>query len=143
MEYIYIPGYLPIPINYVLEQYKDELAFNEEKNQESNSISQMSKKLYGENNIINDINNIYNSILPKNKIEKKEKNLNLEESIKKGIKDISKQLNSDPLQQCPLTLACFYHCDLILTEQEEYNLNLEINDTVAEFKNKIKIDRNK
>ena len=120
MEYIYIPGYLPIPINYVLEQYKDELAFNEEKNQESNSISQISKKLYGENNISNDINNIYNSILPKNKIEKKEKNLNLEESIKKGIKDISKQFNSDPLQQCPLTLACFYHCDLILTEQEEY-----------------------
>ena len=138
---------MPIPINYVLEQYKDELAFNKEKNQESNSTSQISTTLGGENNSINNINeiknNIYNSILSKNEGTKNEKKLNLEESIKKGIKDISKQFNSDPLQQCPLTLACFYHCDLILTEQEEYNLNLEINDTVSEFKNKIKIDRNK
>ena len=138
---------MPIPINYVLEQYKDELAFNKEKNQESNSTSQISTTLGGENNSINNINeiknNIYNSILSKNEGTKNEKKLNLEESIKKGIKDISKQFNSDPLQHCPLTLACFYHCDLILTEQEEYNLNLEINDTVSEFKNKIKIDRNK
>ena len=80
-EFIYIPGYLPIPINYLYEQYKNELLFNKDnKNQESNSNSQLSTTSDGEQNIINNINN--NLI---NKI-KKEKKLNLEESIKKGIK---------------------------------------------------------
>ena len=41
-EFIYIPGYLPIPINYLYEQYKNELLFNKDnKNQESNSNSQL------------------------------------------------------------------------------------------------------
>ena len=120
--------------------------FNKEKNQESNSGSQLSTKSDDEHNIINNINinnNIYNSSFPKNKIIKKEKKLNLEDSIKKGIKDISNQFNSNPLQQCPLTLSCFYHCDLLLTEQEEYNLNLEIKDTIAELKKNIKKGKNK
>ena len=134
-EFIYIPGYLPIPINYLYEQYKNELLFNKDnKNQESNSNSQLSTTSDGEQNIINNINN--NLI---NKI-KKEKKLNLEESIKKGIKDISVQFNSNPFQQCPLTLACFYHCDLALSEQEESSLNMEINDTIKDLK--IKRDKN-
>ena len=134
-EFIYIPGYLPIPINYLYEQYKNELLFNKDnKNQESNSNSQLSTTSDGEQNIINNINN--NLI---NKI-KKEKKLNLEESIKKGIKDISVQFNSNPFQQCPLTLACFYHCDLVLSEQEESSLNMEINDTIKDLK--IKRDKN-
>ena len=128
-EFIYIPGYLPIPINYLYEQYKNELLFNKDnKNQESNSNSQLSTTSDGEPNIINNINN--NLI---NKI-KKEKKLNLEESIKKGIKDISVQFNSNPFQQCPLTLACFYHCDLALSEQEELSLNMEINDKIKDLK---------
>jgi len=134
-EFIYIPGYLPIPINYLYEQYKNELLFNKDnKNQESNSNSQLSTTSDGEQNFINNINN--NLI---NKI-KKEKKLNLEESIKKGIKDISVQFNSNPFQQCPLTLACFYHCDLALSEQEESSLNMEINDTIKDLK--IKRDKN-
>ena len=134
-EFIYIPGYLPIPINYLYEQYKNELLFNKDnKNQESNSNSQLSTTSDGEQNIINNINN--NLI---NKI-KNEKKLNLEESIKKGIKDISVQFNSNPFQQCPLTLACFYHCDLALSEQEESSLNMEIDDTIKDLK--IKRDKN-
>ena len=119
---------MPIPINYLYEQYKNELLFNKDnKNQESNSGSQLSSTSDGEPNIIN--NNFKNKT-------KKEKKLNLEECIKKGIKDISDQFNSDPFQQCPLTLACLYHCDLILSEEEESSLKYEINDIIKDYKNK-------
>ena len=131
----------------MLEQYKNELLFNKEKNQGSNSGSQLSTKSDEEHNIINNINinnnNIYNSSLLKNKIIKKEKKLNLEESIKKEIKYISSQFNSNPFQQCPLTLACHYHCNLLLNEEEEYNLNLEIKDTIEDYKKKMKNERKK
>ena len=60
----------------------------------------------------------------------------MEECIKKGIKDVSDKFNSDPFQQCPLTLACFYHCDLILSEEEESSLKYEINDIIKDYKNK-------
>lgn len=139
-EYIYLPGYLPIPLNYLYEQYKKGMKNNFEKYQETNSISQISTTSDGEHNLINNNinNNINNLSIQKNKSIKKEKKLSLEESIKKGIKDISDVFNLNPLENCSLTLACYYHCDLNLAAHEEYYLNLEINDVVQKHKKNLK-----
>ena len=126
-EYIYIPGYVPIPLSYLYQLSK------KEKNQESNSVSQLSTTSDGELNIINNnTNNIfnYNSMMPTNKEEKKEEKLNLRESIKKGIKDISNFYNSNNSEACPLSLASYYHCNLTLSANEEFYLNLKMNEFI-------------
>ena len=38
-------------------------------------------------------------------------------------------------------MACYYHCDLTLSENEEYYYNLKINDIVNNFKMKKKNDK--
>jgi hypothetical protein len=93
----------------------------------------------GEHNIIN-INNTNNnnSIITINKEEKKEKKLNLEESIKKGIKDISNFYNSNISETCPLSLACYYYCNLNLSANEEFYLNLKLDEFINESKGRMK-----
>ena len=135
-EFVYIPGYLPIPLTYLYQHFKYGANHNKEIYQESNSVSQLSTTSDGDYNIINNNNN---SNLVNNKTSKKEKNFkNLEESIKKGIEDISNIFNSSQFEPCPLTLACYYHCDLTLSANEEYYYNLKINDIVNNFKMKKK-----
>ena len=135
-EYIYIPGYVPIPLSYLYQLSK------KEKNQESNSVSQLSTTSDGELNIINNnnTNNIfnYNSMMPTNKEEKKEEKLNLRESIKKGIKDISNFYNSNNSEACPLSLASYYHCNLTLSANEEFYLNMKMNEFIKDSKERIK-----
>ncbi len=139
-EYIYIPGYVPIPLLYLYQQFN-----KKEKNQESNSVSQLSTTSDGEHNMINNntnsnYNNIYNynSIMPINKDEKKDEKLNLRESIKKGIKDISNFYNSNNSDSCPLSLASYYHCNLTLSANEEFYLNLKLNEFIKDSKKRIK-----
>ena len=139
-EYIYIPGYVPIPLLYLYQQFS-----KKEKNQESNSVSQLSTTSDGEHNMINNntnsnYNNIYNynSIMPINKDEKKDEKLNLRESIKKGIKDISNFYNSNNSDSCPLSLASYYHCNLALSANEEFYLNLKLNEFIKDSKERIK-----
>ena len=122
-EYNYMPNYI-IPLNYL---YQYQLIYNKDKYQENNSFSQKSTTSEGEYNINN--NHLNNSSKTK-----KEKNLNAEEYIKQGIKNISDIYNSNPLEQCHLTLACHYHCNLILTENDEYYLNLKLKDISNNYK---------
>ena len=96
----------------------------------------MSTTSDGEHNIININNN--NSIITINKEEKKEKKLNLEESIKKGIKDISNFYNSNISETCPLSLACYYYCNLNLSANEEFYLNLKLDEFINESKGRMK-----
>jgi len=134
-EYIYIPGYIPIPLSYLYQQQ-----FNKkEKYQESNSVSQISTASEGEHNIINN-NNIYNynSIMPINKGEKKEEKINLKESIKKGIENINQFYNSNRAETCPLSLACYYHCNIALNANEEFYLNMKLNEFIKERKENMK-----
>ena len=116
-----------------------------EKNQESNSVSQLSTTSDGEHNMINNntnsnYNNIYNynSIMPISKDEKKDEKLNLRESIKKGIKDISNFYNSNNSEGCPLSLASYYHCNLTLSANEEFYLNMKLNEFIKDSKERIK-----
>ena len=139
-EYIYISGYVPIPLSYLYQQFN-----KKEKNQESNSVSQLSTTSDGEHNIINNNtnsnnNNIYyyNSFMPKNKDEKKDEKLNLRESIKKGINDISNFYNSNNSDSCPLSLASYYHCNLTLSANEEFYLNLKLNEFIKDNKERMK-----
>ena len=139
-EYIYIPGYVPIPLSYLYKQFN-----KKEKNQESNSVSQLSTTSDGEHNIINNNTNVnnnniynYNSIMPISKDEKKDEKLNLRESIKKGIKDISNFYNSNNSEGCPLSLASYYHCNLTLSANEEFYLNMKLNEFIKDSKERIK-----
>lgn len=138
-EYIYIPGYVPIPLSYLYQQFN-----KKEKNQESNSVSQLSTTSDGEHNIINNNTNgnnyiyNYNSIMPINKDEKKDEKLNLRESIKKGIKDIYNFYNSNNSEGCPLSLASYYHCNLALSANEEFYLNMKLNEFIKDSKERIK-----
>ena len=139
-EYIYIPGYVPIPLSYLYQQFN-----KKEKNQESNSVSQLSTTSDGEHNIINNNTNVnnnniynYNSIMPISKDEKKDEKLNLRESIKKGIKDISNFYNSNNSEGCPLSLASYYHCNLTLSANEEFYLNMKLNEFIKDSKERIK-----
>ena len=134
-EYIYIPGYVPIPLSYLFQQFN-----KKEKYQENNSFSQISTTSDGEHNIFNNTNN-NKSIIPINKDEKKEKKekkLSLEDSIKKGIKDISNFYNSNIPETCPLSLACYYHCNLNLSANEEFYLNLKLDEFIKESKERMK-----
>ena len=99
----------------------------------------MSTTSDGEHNIIN-INNTNNnnSIITINKEEKKEKKLNLEELRKKGIKDISNFYNSNISETCPLSLACYYYCNLNLSANEEFYLNLKLDEFINESKGRMK-----
>lgn len=141
-EYIYIPGYVPIPLSYLYQQFN-----KKEKNQESNSVSQLSTTSDGEHNMINNnansnYNNIYNynynSIIPINKDEKKEEKLNLRESLEKGIKDIANFYNSNNSDTCPLSLASYYYCNLTLSANEEFYLNLKMNEFIKDSEERIK-----
>ena len=123
-----MPSYI-IPLNYL---YQYQLIYNKDKYQENNSSSQKSTTSEGEYNINN--NNLNNSSKTKNSVTNKEKNLNVEECIKQGIQNISDVYNSNPLEQCHLTLACHYHCNLILTENDEYYLNLKLKDISNNYK---------
>jgi hypothetical protein len=133
-EYIYIPGYIPIPLSYLYQQQFSK----KEIYQESNSFSQISTASEGEHNIIN--NNIYNynSIMPINKGEKKEEKINLKESIKKGIENINEFYNSNRAETCPLSLACYYHCNIALNANEEFYLNMKLNEFIKERKENMK-----
>ena len=126
-EYNYMPNYI-IPLNY-LHQYQ--LIYNKDKYQENNSFSQKSTTSDGEYNLNNNLNN---SSKAKNINKNKEKNLNMEVCIKQGIKTISDIYNSNLSEKCHLTLACYYHCNLILSTNDEYYLNLKLKDISNNYK---------
>ena len=128
--------YLQKPINFKYEQNKNDYMYNVDKYPENNTLSQMSTTSDGDHNLINNnANNTNNSPITKNQNDKKEKRINLEESIKRGIKDISNSLNFNHLEKSPLTLACYYYCELYLSGNEEYYLDKEINNIAKGYKN--------
>jgi len=52
------------------------------------------------------------------------KNKNLFESIQKAIKDIEDYYNSNPNK--PISLACYYYCNINIKEQQKNNLENQI-----------------
>ena len=94
------------------------------------------------NNTNSNYNNIYNynynSIIPINKDEKKEEKLNLKESIEEGIKDIAIFYNSNNSETCLLSLASYYYCNLTLSGNEEFYLNLKMNEFIKDSEQRIK-----
>lgn len=138
-NYFLIPGNIPITINNVYKFYTNQLINNKENYQETKPLSQLSTISDGEGNIINNnINNIYAPALIENKNNKNENN-NLEESIKKGLKNISDIFNRNHIENCTLTFAGFYHCELDLTSTDEYYLDSII--SVAAQRHKMKIQK--
>ena len=76
--------------------------------------------------------------MPINKGEKKEEKINLKESIKKGIENINEFYNSNRAETCPLSLACYYHCNIALNANEEFYLNMKMNEFIKDSKERIK-----
>ena len=99
---------------------------NNKKNKKNNNkYNDNSKDLYQESISYlsttsgGDYNN-YNKV--KNFIEEKQnnKNENLLESIKKGIKDIQNYFDSN--KNNSISLACYYYCNININEQQKNNL---------------------
>ena len=97
---------------------------------ESNSLSQLSTTSDGEHNIIN------HQILNKNK-EKKKEDDTLEDSIKKGLREISDKYNSNLYTNTQFSLASLYYCNLDLDENDLNNLKNKFEILKKEKKKKI------
>ena len=100
-------------------------------NPETNSLSHLSTTSDGENNYY-----FYQSHSEEKKIGKKIKNKHLYESIKKGIKDITDNFNSNNLDNA-ISFACYYYCDINMDEQEELLLGTKIKNLVDDYKKNV------
>ena len=109
-------------------------------------MSHLSTASEGEQGINSNYNNfyLYKSFSEEQKINKRininkkeSKNINLNDSIKKGIKDISDLLNSN--KNYAISLSCFYFCDINIDEEDELYLNNKIQQFVNDHSKKEKI----
>lgn len=94
-------------------------------------MSHLSTTSDGENNFY-----FYQPHSEEKKICKKNKNKNLHESIKKGIKDITDNFNSNNLDNV-MSLACYYYCDINMNEQQEFFLGTKIQNLVNGYKKNV------
>lgn len=97
--------------------------------QESNSMSHLSTTSEGEQGINSNYNNyLFYKTFPQEKIIKKHKvnnkNENLYESIKKGIKEISDLYNNN--KNNIISISCYYFCNINMEEEDKSYLEKKI-----------------
>ena len=89
------------------------------------SISHLSTTSGGDYNNYNKVNNDNYYFCKNFTVENQNnKNQNLFESIKKGIKDIQNYFNSN--HNNSISLACYYYCNINMNEQQKNDLEKKI-----------------
>ncbi len=84
----------------------------------------------------NNYNNIYFYQYNEEKMKnnKKNKNKDLYESIKTGIKDISDCFNSNQNENNVISFACYYYCDIHMNNENEFFLGVKIQQLIDDYK---------
>ena len=98
-------------------------------------MSHLSTTSEGDQGINNNYNNyfFYQSNQERIKNNKKNKNKDLYESIKIGIKDISNCFNSYENESNVISFACYYFCDIHMNEEKEFFLGVKIQQLVDDY----------
>lgn len=68
-----------------------------------------------------------------------QKDKNLNELIKKGLKNIANYYNSNKNKKNNVSLSCNYYCNIVNEKENEYNLQIQIQNLVDNYKELEKI----